>query len=100
MTDVTIPQDVAKDYAADLRKFGPNFTKVHALADLLDPPSPTLRETVAAVFIGVTDQTTELNLADAVLAVVADWLAAQPLQHRANGINQRDHDVRPLRGES
>lgn len=109
MTDVTIPQDVAKDYAADLRKFGPNFTKIHALADLLDPPpAPTLRELVAARIWpgwGGLWGTYQLDVADAVLAVVADWLAAQPLApSRAHdgclARKQRDEDVRLIRGES
>ena len=103
MTDVTIPQDVAKDYAADLRKFGPNFTKVHALADLLDPPAPTLRELVAAlIWPGWSGEwrVDQLDVADAVLAVVADWLDEQPCGTVGNSAAQRDHDVRLIRGES
>lgn len=103
---VEIPDDVAKDYAADLRKFGPRFTKVHALADLLDPQPPTLREQVTAVLDREPQWTdepyTSQELADAVLAVVADWLVAQPLDDplAPKAHAQRDHDVRLLRGES
>ena len=43
---------------------------------------------------------TTLDAADAVLAVVADWLAAQPVGTVGNSAAQRDHDVNLLRGGS
>lgn len=83
-----------------------------------DPKPPTLREQVAqawcAEFYGETSPSAQspapnqLDAADAVLAVVADWLAAQPVHDgTAAGLwaleprlAQRDHDVRLLRGAS
>lgn len=98
---VEIPDDVAKQYAAVIRQpiEWPEGTSREALADLLDPQPPTLRERVAAVI----DSYTPERHADAVLAVVADWLAAQPLVYWGSqtwGATQRDHDVRLLRGAS
>ena len=98
---VEIPDDVAKQYAAVIRQpiEWPEGTSREALADLLDPQPPTLRERVAAVI----DSYTPERHADAVLAVVADWLAAQPLHPGADGMvcrNQRDNDVSLLRGGS
>ena len=81
--------------------------RVRALEERLappdaDPPAPTLREQVAlALYEGEEDAET----ADAVLAVVADWLAAQPKityqpmwSHSTSVAMQRDHDVRLIRG--
>ena len=87
-------------------------------ADLLDPPaSAALRRRVAdaihAIAVTVQGCACEEGLhgaeADAVLAVVADWLAAQPVTlARATKDDpspspehvQREHDLRLLRGES
>ena len=82
MTDVTIPADVAKRIALVVRqardvgllKLGDD---VDRWADLLDPKPPTLREKVYAA-AGVawinTDASEDVtvNIADAVLAVIAD----------------------------
>ena len=69
-----------------------------------DPKPPTLREQVHRVITEAWRGTlvTPSETADAVLAVVADWLAAQPLATRELSDfrrEQRDHDVRLLRGE-
>ena len=100
MPDVTLPADVAKQYADDLRKFGPQFTKAHALADLLDPRPASIREQVTNVIGRPEAFATDAAHADAVLAVVADWLAAQPLTHQGYGEEtlQRDADVALIRG--
>ena len=105
MPDVTIPADVAKQYADDLRKFGPQFTKAHALADLLDPRPATLREQVLRALDRLSfgpddDNPWGLLHADAVLSVVADWLAAQPVTHQGYGEEtlQRAADVALIRG--
>lgn len=117
MSDVTIPASTAKEIAWWLRG-GDTVTdplpQELAWADLLDPQPPTLREQLARIgrglaFAGATSMSAEMaevvagRYADAVLAVVADWLAAQPLP----GDNpdrverrQRDHDVRLLRGDA
>lgn len=104
MVDVTIPADVAKQIAEFLRSTDghpDDNAAAECWADLLDPQPPTLREQVYDVLI--SEPRGALERADAVLAVVADWLAAQPLgqpygvrQHQ----DQRDHDVRLLRGAS
>lgn len=80
-------------------------------ADLLDPQPTSLREQVAGVIhahFGFTSESlsTYYPSADAVLAVAADWLAAQPLDSRVTDKSwswarvQRDHYVRLLRGQS
>jgi hypothetical protein len=91
--------------------------RVRALEDRLSPPEdapkpPTLREQVAqawcAEFYGETSPSIGQGAADAVLTVVADWLAAQPVHDgTAAGLwaleprlAQRANDVRLLRGES
>ena len=104
--DVIIPADVAKDIAAHFRKVnaGPN-SRNEKWADLLDPQPPSLREQVAHTMAD-SDVLYDIDIrtADAVLAVVADWLAAQPLAVGSNSEGfrrkQRDHDVRLLRGAS
>ena len=82
-----------------------------------DPKPPTLREQVAEVVssnaairgVGIAlGDAIGQGAADAVLAVVADWLAAQPVHDgTAAGLwaleprlAQRANDVRLLRGES
>jgi len=75
-----------------------------------DPKPPTLREKVVAVHreAWYSDTSTPEATADAVLAVVAHWLAAQPVHDgTAAGLwaleprlAQRANDVRLLRGES
>lgn len=106
---VIIPADVAKEIATHFRKVnaGPN-SRNEKWADLLDPQPPSLREQVAKAwcaevygeFSGSAQNPApdHLDAADAVLAVVADWLAAQPTPY-PNVVNcrQRDHDVRLLR---
>lgn len=112
---VIIPADVAKEIATHFRKVnaGPN-SRNEKWADLLDPQPPALREQAVAAFRkaaldrdwNLEDDGEDGEIADAVLAVVADWLAAQPLESRVVdqswswGRIQRDHDVRILRGES
>lgn len=74
---------------------------------------PSLREQVAQALkdrsgdgIGMRPGTMHYERADAVLAVAADWLAAQPLDSRVTDKSwswarvQRDHYVRLLRGQS
>lgn len=118
---VEIPDDVAEQIAAWLRDAGqikPTPEEL-AWADLLDPQPPTLREQVCRVILGMrnTDRPSD-QIADVVLAVVADapieqlialvgtrladWLAAQPLAEKYEPYTeqQRDHDVRLLRGGS
>lgn len=108
---VEIPDDVAKQFAAALRSENTSGMGLTAhdrdhLADLLDPQPPTLREQVLGVIRAAwySDDSTPEGTADAVLAVVADWLAEQPLWIPNDKIgvcgHQRDHDVRLLRGES
>ena len=110
---VIIPADVAKEIATHFRKVnaGPN-SRNEKWADLLDPQPPSLREQVGTALARGEGRTVamhdDLRRADAVLAVVADWLAAQPLVGGAVGVSdaagltdaQRDHDVRLLRGET
>lgn len=112
---VIIPADVAKEIATHFRKVnaGPN-SRNEKWADLLDPQPPALREQAVAAFRkaaldrdwNLEDDGEDGEIADAVLAVVADWLAAQPLESRVTdkswswGRIQRDHDVRILRGQS
>lgn len=80
---------------------------LRAIAPAADPQPPTLREQVRVAFYE-TGYGSEEAQTDAVLAVVADWLAAQPLAQSCGLPNgegcfvreQRDHDVRLLRGES
>lgn len=119
MTDVTIPADKAKtiaQYHRDRSNASQHVVSTEAAqwhretADLLDPQPPTLREQVRAV-IWPKDHTVDPGcvclgcgrhaaITYAVLAVVADWLAAQPVQQFNLADPQRDHDVRLLRGES
>ena len=82
---------------------------LRALAPAADPKPPTLREQVADYLrreVEAVDETDgqHLEWADAVLAVVAEWLAAQPLHTHADTIascaDQRGYDVRLLRGAS
>ena len=120
MTDVTIDEAKARGLAAYARVNAPSSTGQHAkwltdLADLLDPPAPTLRELVKHAIHAANEQRgfcahampSEVSdwhalEADAVLAAVADWLEAQPLddEHSLDTGAQRDRDVRLLRGES
>lgn len=109
---VEIPDDVAKQFAAALRSENTSGMGLTAhdrdhLADLLDPQPPTLREQVLGVIRAAwySDDSTPEGTADAVLAVVADWLAAQPKiayqpmwSHSTSVAMQRDHDVRLIRG--
>lgn len=117
---VEIPDDVAKAIADDLRRItAPSNDAARlsrkAWAALLDPKPPTLREQVAKAWCAEiygeysgsakNPSPDHLDAADAVLAVVADWLAAQPLppvggNYRPAYVDQRDHDVRLLRGGS
>lgn len=115
---VEIPDDVATLIASYLRRTAEPGRSMHtpdvdAWADLLDPKPPTLRELVAkawcADYYGEDSGSAknpapeQAAAADAVLAVVADWLAAQPLVGDSGypALDaQRDHDVRLLRGES
>jgi len=110
---VEIPDVVAKAIADDLRRItAPSNDEARlsrkAWADLLDPQPPTLREQVAQALAEYVPGRTWDEHADAVLAVVADWLAAQPVGESCGLPNgegcfvkdQRDHDVRLLRGGS
>ena len=109
---VQLPADAAKQYAAALRSentsgLGLTPHDRDALADLLDPRPPSLREQVTNVIGRPEAFGTDVAHADAVLAVVADWLAAQPI-HDGTAVGlwglepraiQRDRDVRLIRGE-
>lgn len=117
---VEIPDDVAKRIAIQARAIETNLRSeqqtsradfLASVADLLDPQPPTLREQVARAVCADGWDTCHIKDfheqdADAVLAVVADWLAAQPLTNQLAGSfrhaeqNQRDHDVRLIRGGS
>jgi hypothetical protein len=122
---VEIPDDVAKHMAAYFRKIDVNGQHPDSLpgdrwADLLDPKPPTLREKVAEAIDAATlaraphgyvMATVERDaIADAVLAAISDWLAAQPLMVPEETMrlglsrpltrgDQRAYDVRLLRGE-
>jgi hypothetical protein len=112
MTDVTIPQDVAKAIAAFIRSnpidvFVPREDS-DRWANLLDPPPLSLREQ-ALVAASKEWKETQAgadvveNVTLAVLALVPDWLAAQPLETDdayAFSLQQRHHDVRLIRGET
>ena len=105
MTMVEIPDDVAKQIATVLRAEHYAGSARGEWADLLDPQPPTLREQVARAICADGWDSCHIKDfheqdADAVLAVVADWLAAQPVQQFNLADPQRDHDVRLLRGES
>jgi len=112
VNDVTIPADLAKAYAVWLRRIAVDGQDDHrTLADLLDPKPPTLREQVAVAMDYCWENTgaTRQQDADSVLAVVADWLAAQPVVPNCGSSvdgdgcfvkDQRAADVRLLRGES
>ena len=102
---VEIPDDVAKQIATVLRAEHYAGSARGEWADLLDPQPPTLREQVARAICADGWDSCHIKDfheqdADAVLAVVADWLAAQPVQQFNLADPQRDHDVRLLRGES
>lgn len=113
---VEIPDDVAPLIASYLRRTAEPGRSMHtpdvdAWADLLDPKPSPLREQVAEALRGLPSAigNDEAPIyADAVLAVVADWLAAQPVHDgTAAGLwaleprlAQRANDVRLLRGES
>lgn len=107
---VEIPDDVAKRLAAHLRHEDGYVSVADAnrWADLLDPKPPTLREQVAQFLDSLpTDFGDGVDSSDAyagdLLAVVADWLAAQPLWQSADtGVpqRQRDHDVHLLLGKA
>lgn len=121
---VEIPDDVARMMADYFRECASNNGANESLpgerwVTMLDPKPPTLREQVAkawcADYYGEGSGSAknpapdQLDAADAVLAFVADWLAAQPIADGPiyTGITggtverrQRDCDVRLLRGES
>ena len=100
MPDVTIPADVAKQVAEFLRSTDghpDDNAAAERWADLLDPPPASLREQVADCLVGLPE--VRAHQAGLVLAVVADWLAAQPLTHSlAYAPTQRDADVALIRG--
>lgn len=103
---VEIPDNVAKDIARWMREEVAATPSGYRRdwADLLDPKPPTLREQVVHEFrkfdIHWDDDAADV-IADAVLTVVADWLAAQPMPYPdVVTRGQRDYDVRLLRGES
>lgn len=106
---VAVPTEQAQWWADRIRSR--SAIDYQQLADLLDPEPepPSLREQAVAAFRkaaldrdwNLEDDGEDGEIADAVLAVVADWLAAQPLAHRSNPVEgQRNHDVRLLRGQS
>lgn len=115
--NVSIPAEEARSLAEFLRNTDshPDINRLaERWADLLDPQPPTLREQVANALLDVPyawpatpDEDADLarRYADAAIAVVADWLAAQPLV--ASGplyfeftAEQRENDLSLLRGES
>jgi hypothetical protein len=82
---------------------------LYAIADLLAPSAPTLREQVALALSEYIPGRTWDAHADAVLAVVADWLAAQPVVPNCGSAidgdgcfvqDQRAADVAFIRGGS
>lgn len=79
MTDITIPEDVAKDWSERLR--GPlTLADRAALADLLDPPATSLRDRVASALAEcITDASDWDDEADAALAVIADAVEVLPV---------------------
>lgn len=113
MTDVTIPADVAKRNALNIRsRFAPS-DPLHDLADLLDPKPPTLRAKVAEalrVTVGCCDDCAPAQ-AHVAVDVIADEMAKRPLltdnppTYGANPLSlhhrseQRDADVAWLLGK-
>ena len=104
MPDVTIPADVAQEVAHILRDLASGATYANdydALADLLDPRPPSLRERLRGVLAVACGYACADHNTDAVLAVVADWLAAQPLGTYGPSDtlrHQRAADVALIRG--
>ena len=112
MNDVTIPADEAKRTADGARAMSANLRSVGQtsradfldnVADLLDPRPPSLREQVAEKLRN-TSVGHRWDMADDVLAVVADWLAAQPAvdwdgTERDIPLIRRDDAVALIRGE-
>ena len=101
MTDITIPQDVAKYHANRLREPAmsmPPSVEDRELADLLDPPAPTLRERVAEALGTVPSGEDWTYEAVAALAVIADAVEALPTS--ANAYLSRTAVLALLRGES
>lgn len=98
--DLTMPDDVAKRAATELRTIAAGMlgagvglnqaARLTALADTIDPPPLSLREQVA----GLLDGDDDYSFTDALLNLVADALAAQPLTaDKAACAEQRDADV-------
>lgn len=119
--DLTMPDDVAKRAAAELREIAAGLTydvtrvpraRLAAIADAIDPPPLSLVEQVAQALLDVphgwpvdpeADRVLAQTYADAVLSVVADALAAQPLYTDSSRSGygdrkpQRDADVAFIR---
>lgn len=117
--DLTMPDAVAKRAAAELREIAAGLSydvtrvpraRLAAIADAIDPPPLSLVEQVAQALLDVphgwpvdpeADRVLAQTYADAVLSVVADALAAQPLAHATPGddrrLVQRDADVAFIR---
>ncbi len=108
---VEIPDDVAKQMSAHFRnveaqKITPGTSALaREWADLLDSHPPSLRD----LLVRHAQHPLTPREADALLRFVADWLAAQPFvpncgdSRTGDGCfvkEQRDHDVRLLRGET
>lgn len=98
MTEVTIPADVARRIAGVLRHHAdtvppgsPAASQWGALADLLDPPKPSLRDEVAAA---MSESWAERNgweaAAAAVLAVVRRHVEGLFEPHGSNLIDRDD----------
>ena len=102
MVDLTIPADVAKQIAEFQRSTDghpDDNAAAECWADLLDPQPPTLREQVYDVLI--SEPRGALERTDAVLTIMADWLAAQPLTEHAELCShahiERRNDVARIR---
>lgn len=113
--DVTIDRETARVLAqyhrdrskASRRLVSPEAAAWHeSIAKRLDPPR-SLRDEVAEALRPTSATWSHSDPADVVLAVVADWLAAQPVVPNCGDAktgdgcyvaNQRANDVRLLRG--
>jgi hypothetical protein len=104
--DVTIPAVVATEWANELRtRYG---VECKPLADLLDPPKPTLVERVADMLrLGAgPEYGTNESVAEAILDAVLDAVEAMPLPSHSNGAYLAGHGAARaeikalLRGES
>ena len=82
--DVTIPRETAKEWAAFIRNNcgGGRLAGLDDLADLLDPPQPSLRDEVAAYLADHSGYNStslmDRDAAEDILALVRERIAALP----------------------